>query len=322
MALSQAKRERITRLYECYASNLSIFAPELDDVFGCPLCFRIFTRDAIDAEFITEEHIISRKLGGRLTTLTCKDCNNKDGSRLDSHLVNEFRTRDKIAGLSNSPIKGRVEIPNAKQDVDIYFSKPDSSGLMIVGDPKRSNPKSVQSIMRTMEGDAKNLSFILKTDFSPLNSQVAKLRAAYLLMFYYFGYEYVAQESVKLVRQQILSTEKDLIASKAVLDFRQTPDELNSVSLIRTPTDLRCFVVSLKISTKIDRSFGVVLPGLGKGNETIYDRWYAQRDSLKSLQIDATYFLPDPEAPIGYIYKGFVTALWNNQNNKTTALNG
>jgi hypothetical protein len=312
MALSPAKRERITRLYQSYASNLSILAPQLDDVFGCPLCFRIFTRDAIDAEFITEEHIISRKLGGRLTTLTCKDCNNKDGSRLDSHLVNEFRTRDKIAGLSNSPLKGQVQTPNAKQDVDIYFSKPDSPGLTIVGHPKRSNPKSVQSIMHTMEEGAQNVSFILKPHYSALNSQVAKLRAAYLLMFYYFGYEYVAQESVKLVRQQILSTEKDLIASKAVLDFRQPPEELNSVSVIRTPTALRCFVVSLKISTEIDRSFGVVLPGLGKGDETIYDRWYAQRDNLKGLQIDATYFLPAPDAPLGYIYVGHVTSLWNS----------
>ena len=312
MALSEAKRQRITRLYQVYASNLSLFAPQLNDVFGCPLCFRIFGRDAIDAEFITEEHIISRKLGGRLTTLTCKDCNNDDGSRLDSHLINEFRTRDKIAGLSNKPLKGRIEIPNAKQDVDIYFSNPDSPGLLIVGDPKRSNPKSVEAIMHIMEEDAKKVSFILKSDYSPLNSQVAKLRAAYLLMFYYFGYEYIAQESVKLVRQQILSPENDLIASKAVLAFGQLPEEQNSISLIRTPSDLRCLFVTLKISTEIDRSFGVVLPGLEKGNETIYNRWYAQKDSLNGLQLNVTYFLPNPNAPIGYIYNGFVTWFWNN----------
>jgi hypothetical protein len=312
MALSQAKRERITRLYQIYSSNLSLLAPELKDVFGCPLCFGIFGRDALDAEFLTEEHIIPRKLGGKLTTLTCKDCNNQDGSRLDSHLVNEFRTRDKIAGLCHSPLKGRVETPTAKQDVEIYLSNPQSPGLLILGDPKRSNPKSVQSIMRTMEEDSKNVSFILTSDYNPLNSQVAKLRAAYLLMFYYFGYEYIAQESVKLIRQQILSTEKDLIASKAVLDFRQTPDELNSVGLIHTPSDLRCFIVSLKLSTEIDRSFGVVLPGLGKGEETIYDRWYAQKDNLRGLEFDGTYFLTNRETPIGHIYKGLITAVWNN----------
>jgi hypothetical protein len=312
MALSKAKRERITRFYQTYSSNLSLLVPELTDVFACPLCFGIFGREALDAEFITEEHIIPRKLGGKLTTLTCKDCNNQDGSQLDSHLVSEFRTRDKIEGLSHSPLKGRVETPTAKQDVEIYLSNPQSPGLLILGDPKRSNPKSVQSIMRTMEEDAKNVSFILKSDYNPLNSQIAKLRAAYLLMFYYFGYEYVVQESVKLVRQQIQSPDKDLIASKAVLDFRQTPDELNRVSLIRTPSDLRCFIVSLKLSTEIDRSFGVVLPGLGKGEETIYDRWYAQKDNLRGLQFDGTYILSNPEAPIGHIYKGLITEVWNN----------
>ena len=90
MRNAQSKRKRLGRMFEAYASNLSSFAPSLQNIFGCPLCFRGFTRDALESEGLTEEHIISRELGGRLITITCKECNSQGGSELDVELVNEF----------------------------------------------------------------------------------------------------------------------------------------------------------------------------------------------------------------------------------------
>jgi len=51
----------------------------------CPLCLDVFGRDALETGALTLEHPIPRKTGGRLRTLSCKRCNNKHGSRLDSH---------------------------------------------------------------------------------------------------------------------------------------------------------------------------------------------------------------------------------------------
>ncbi len=143
MGNTQSKRRRLTRYFEAYASNLSFFIPSLRNVFACPLCLRGFNPDALESEGLTEEHVISRELGGKLITLTCKDCNSRGGADLDVHLANEFRALDKISGLRAKPFKGRVKVGDVKQDVEVYVSGDQSPRLRIIGDTKRTNPKEV-----------------------------------------------------------------------------------------------------------------------------------------------------------------------------------
>jgi hypothetical protein len=312
MRNSQSKSNRLARLFEAYASNLSICDPALQNVIACPLCLRKFTLDALESKILTEEHIISRELGGKLVTLTCKECNSSDGSELDSNLINEFRALDGLSGLSGKPFKGRVKMRDAKQDVEIYFSTGKSPKIRLVGDKQRVNPASAQAIMQALEKEPKEVSFQVDFGYSPQKANVAKLRAAYLLMFRYFGYEYILHESLKEVRQQILSPGQDIIASKASIAFKHDPEELNSIGLIRSPSELRAFIVSFKVSTAIDRSFGVILPGFSSDSNGIYDRWSEKSEALKDSQMDITYILQNPNAPPGYIYQGVVTSAWDN----------
>jgi hypothetical protein len=311
MGNTQSKRRRLARFFEAYASNLSAFVPSLQNIFACPLCLRGFTQDALESEGLTEEHVISRELGGRLITLTCKECNSRDGAELDVHLVNEFRALDKISGLSAQPFKGRVKVGDAKQDVEIYVSGGKSPRLRLVGDKKRTNPASLREIEQLLESEPRGVKFQLNFGYDRHRANVAKLRAAYLLMFKYFGYEYILHKNVEGVRQQILTPGQDLIASKASFAFGLAPEELNSIALLRHSPELRCFVVSFRVSTAVDRSFGVILPGLGDGGDDVYERWHERRETLKGVQLDATFVLQNPNAPPGYIYKGAITSAWD-----------
>jgi 5-methylcytosine-specific restriction endonuclease McrA len=108
MGNTRSKRKRLARLFEAFAANLSAFDSSQQNIFACPLCLRGFTQDALESEGLTEEHIISRELGGRLITLTCKECNSRGGAELDVHLVNEFRALDKIGSPAYLVLRGRA----------------------------------------------------------------------------------------------------------------------------------------------------------------------------------------------------------------------
>lgn len=311
MGNTRSKRKRLARLFEAFAANLSAFDSSQRNIFACPLCLRGFTPDALESEGLTEEHIISRELGGRLITLTCKECNSRGGAELDAHLVNEFRALDKISGLSDKPLKGRVKVGDVKQEVEVYVSGDKSPLLQLVGDKKRTNPASLLEIERSLESEPGNVRFQLNFGYDRHRANVARLRAAYLLMFRYFGYEYILHKNVERVRQQILTPGQGVIASKASFAFGLAPEELNSVGLLRSPSELRCFVVSFKVSTAVERTFGVILPGLGEGGDDVYERWDEKRETLKGAELEATFFLQNPNAPPGYIYKGAVTSAWN-----------
>jgi hypothetical protein len=277
-------------------------------MFACPLCLRGFTRDALESEGLTEEHVISRELGGRLITITCKECNSRGGAELDVHLINEFRALDKISGLSEKPFRGRVKVGDVKQDVEIYVSGDKSRRLRLVGDKKRTNPASLREIEHSLEAEPGKVKFQLNFGYDRHRANVAKLRAAYLLMFRYFGYEYILHKNVERVRRQILTPGQDMIASKASFAFGLAPEELNSIGLLRSPPGLRCFIVSFRVSTAVERSFGVVLPGLDDAGDDIYERWDEKRETLKGVELDATFFIQNPNAPLGYIYKRAVTS--------------
>src|SRR5437868_1137324 len=74
-------------LFDRYAADLKRFAPALAEQFGCPLCLKAFPHSEPLGEVVSEEHVVPGALGGRITTLTCKRCNNEMGSKLESHLV-------------------------------------------------------------------------------------------------------------------------------------------------------------------------------------------------------------------------------------------
>jgi hypothetical protein len=200
---------------------------------------------------------------------------------------------------------------DAERAEAVKAAKPLIEGLPYSLDRGHIHPASLREIEQLLESEPGSVKFQLNFGYDRHRANVAKLRAAYLLMFKYFGYEYILHKNVEGVRQQILTPGQDLIASKASFAFGLAPEELNSIALLRHSPELRCFVVSFRVSTAVDRSFGVILPGLGDGGDDVYERWHERRETLKGVQMDATFVLQNPNAPPGYIYKGAITSAWD-----------
>ena len=61
--------------------------PELQDPYVCPLCRRPFTREGLANGTLTLEDAPPKSYGGKPVALTCKPCNNSNGSSVDPSLA-------------------------------------------------------------------------------------------------------------------------------------------------------------------------------------------------------------------------------------------
>jgi|GEM_PF-2990085 len=268
-----SKENKTEFLFNIYSANLQMYHSNLRDIFICPICFGGYSRDAIASKEITREHIIPSKLSGRLETLTCKSCNNKrGGSDVESHLVRRFRTEDILAGKSNSPLRSKIKIGEGEFGADVYLSE-NGPNIRIDGIPKISNPKLLSRAMKAFEAGTTNFGVSASLGYKDIPSRIAVLRIAYLLMFHYFGYGYALYKHLDKIREQILNPNNEADVMKGIIKLRSKPTTKSMVTIVIEPKELRCFFVILDLSTKINRYFGVVLPGFDDQNETIYERW-------------------------------------------------
>lgn len=146
------RARRREQLFDCYASNLAAYRPELQNVFLCPLCFRLFDRDSLTRNDASIEHILPHSLGVReAITLTCRRCNNRVSELLDAALVNRFRAEDALSGLSHQPLKARVQIGNGEMGVNWHLFAGDPPQIDIYGVPEASNPNLHAGAVRALE---------------------------------------------------------------------------------------------------------------------------------------------------------------------------
>jgi hypothetical protein len=323
------------KLFQLYADNLSVHFPKLRDVFLCPICLNAFLRDALytvvdvrDA-LLTAEHIIPEAIGGQICTLTCKECNNRiGGSQLDSHLIQKLKVDD--LDLNETPLRVWAQVKGYGVEVELYVN---DQHLEIYSLSNAPGPNSriveLIDIVQTVEqetgrinidpgiagsrgllGENDQLSFALKgrSGYSPLRLKCAILKIGYLLMFHFFGYEYILHKNLQQVRTQILNPDNDSIISQAVFPLEQASPNPNGVNLLYLPKSKRCFFVTLAI---FNRFFGVVLPGLDDASESIYEKWNVSgKVDFKIIPIP-----PDPE----FRKYGFPTWIWYNADKEMLA---
>jgi hypothetical protein len=302
---------RKQRLFECYAANLSACRSDLTDLFACPVCLRLFDREALEAREVTEEHVVPGSLGGRMVTLTCRKCNCTAGSRLESQLVRRLEREDFLAGLTTSPVLGRVLIGEG-EIVGAVYRYPDR--IELHGMPQITSPQryaAAVSILRSgvVPGD---ISLRLRSEYKGLSSWVAVLRMGYLLAFCYFGYEYVLHPSVQQVREQILRPQDQVIPSRAVCSLGEAPQARSILGLLYEPNELRCFFAVLRLKSAVVKYLGVALPGIDAESRHIYDRWGAAPAPIGDLQFKAAFVPFDPEFVCDPGNVGFAYWFWRD----------
>lgn len=273
MGKATRARNKIKELFDRYSSNLSYCFPEAKEIFICPICQDNYTREAIDEGLLSLEHIIPSRLGGRWVTLTCKKCNNEQGTTLDAQIIRRLKVEDILTGRSKSPIRSRITIGDGDFTADVYLSHEGKRNVQIIGIPESSNPERRDRAVTNLESGTLEINLKGDLGYKAVASKVGVIRMAYLMMFSVFGYGYVQANSLDVVRDQIASFNDEKPPLKGVVVLNQ-PNFHNKIGLLTSPESLRSFFVILKLSTKYSKHyFGVSLPGLDKDSFALYERW-------------------------------------------------
>jgi hypothetical protein len=302
-------RSRKERLFDCYAANLSAVRPEYVDSFACPVCLRLLNRERLATGEITEEHVIPRSLGGRIVTLTCRECNSTAGHSLESHLVRRLERDDFVTGVGGKPQRVKALIGDGEITGQVY-RYPDR--VEFHGIPAISNPKLHALAVSILEGAdmPPEVTLALPSVSKGLPSWIAVLRMGYLLAFCHFGYDYVLDPSVSQVRQQVLQHSQQIIPSRAVGWLAEAPLGGNVLGLLYAPSELRCLFAVLRLCTSAVRYLGVALPGPGTKSQQLYERWAGVSSPIAHVRFKALFmpldhsFLCEPSSV------GFARWLW------------
>ena len=306
--VTQGDKQRVD-LFDRYSSNLTGYLSDWKDVFACPLCLQIFDRKSLFTNSISLEHVIPKVLGGKLLTLTCRECNNRDGSRLEADLVRQINVESIFGSPSTEMLRGLVKVGDGEITADVSLSP---GSLLVVGHPELSNPRQTEAVEEALKSGNDEFRFSVNFGYNIDDSRIAVLRMGYLLMFTYFGYGYILHQNLDRVRKQILHPRQEIIPTKSVFLLKQTPTTNYSVNLIRSPSDFRCFIAVVNLPLMGGRCFGVVLPGLDESGEKIYERWHCLGEKALNTTFSIRTIPFHPEFLFDQKCIGLPFRLWND----------
>jgi hypothetical protein len=166
----------------------------------CPLCWQETPYGDMSLE-----HAVPGAVGGKYTTLTCRRCNNDQGAALDSHVANFQTIIDTFKGHGALPVT--LDVNGKRMAANLKWGD-GSKDFHVVA--KASNPKEVAAIQQDFKaGLVPELSFSFSYGYALNLLNTALLRAAYLVLFKCFGYEYARHEIIQSLRRRICDTSLD-----------------------------------------------------------------------------------------------------------------
>ena len=296
------------RFFDLYSRNWELVKrhpnlrvePDVSDVFVCPLCIKFFPRDAIDAKAITLEHVPPKKFGGKVRTMTCRECNNWGGSKLESQLGHQLQLIEVLSGQSGSSSDVEYFV-NEQIGLPATVHRPNSDTWQLFGDPKRTNPSDLANLYESLKKtDSQSFKLTLRfTSHKARHPEAALLRIAYLLAFSIFGYSFLLNPSLPVLRGQIKHPEITVLPTWGILR-EDLPEEFLGINVITRPQELRSFLVvfDLKAPQKTIIRYGVIIPGPNEPGLTIYDSLSKQDGNSISFRItkitDTIDFLKEP----------------------------
>jgi hypothetical protein len=252
---------KLDALFRLYAADLERLIPEHRGCFACPVCLRVIERQSDLRLVVAEDHIVPEALGGNISTLTCRPCNNGSGSALESHLVQHV-----LVEARKRPHRGTIDIDGAVHRVELYPPESPDQPFRIVGMPKQSDRRQIQAAEQRMAEGAKEIKLDMSMGYIQLRSAVALIRSAYLLMFRTFGYSYVLDASAQPIREQLANPLVETPVLRGVswrVDSDHPPTEQTRLTIAVSP--LQCFVAFLRLCDEPRHLAAVTLPPPGVG---------------------------------------------------------
>ena len=284
LEISKKEYER-SRLYNIFSENFHSIKketfiqiePDIPNSYICPLCTKCLSNIELDQtrdNCLTLEDVPPKKLGGKPITLTCKKCNNTAGSLLDEELRKKLISDEFFEGIPGAIVDAKIRL---SKDLFISgtLSHRKSGGLSVhlfKNGPNANEKKShcIEKAREHLENNGlRKVDFNLKM-YRKCRPEVALLRIAYLLAFSTFGYGFLFNPNLELIREQIKKPSENILPSFGVIndDFSNTEP---GIYIIVEPKELWSFLVifELKTSNRTTKH-GVILPGPSEPGIDIY----------------------------------------------------
>jgi hypothetical protein len=289
-----------TPIFDQMAADLSSVRQEDRDEILCPLCLGEFGRS--DVRSLTKEHVLSKSLGGRAVTLTCKPCNNAGGHKVQAHLKTLFKINEGFRG--DGDFTGRFTMLGETVPVGVHVLR--GAGLAIAA--RGGSPRALEAIERGFKSpDPCKWSVQFKVPYSPGKASAAIARAAYLAAFYQMGYRYILSDAVNILRQEIVSAMDSHSDRLCLLTGKLGPAPApsgNEPEAVIIPVVLedeyKFQVVVMKFQQNRDYWMFCALPAEGQGAESMF------ADLAKAVQLLGTFNLFMAEDENGLVAAQFV----------------
>ncbi len=284
----------VSTLYDVFSANLQLYSKEHSGCFMCPLCLRTFSRDQIRSD-LHKAHIIPKFLGGRDWTLTCRRCNNKVGSEIESCEKERANFNWALLGDGNETTRTRTVVRNERGDA-VGPVQADMRGVRSGADrrlrmnlqPKASNPEASKLLNDHLSAGRGPVRFEFRVTRSSKRANLTYVHAGYLFMFHQFGYEWVFSPGAETIRKQIMSPDDPIIVPMSpALRGLQIPDSAMGALLVAEPADFCQFLIVLPLVRGWAKRYAVWMPLFGCP--------YRQPPEQRGVQLTAVH-VPDHHA--------------------------
>lgn len=219
------------------SQELARFNYDLQGKFRCPTCLRdlSITNDSFvhEDDIITEEHIIPKSVGGKVTTFLCKKCNSTFGAKQTKWFADWIELNEGKAPFSPNPKKQKASLTSNGITINGSLSLSNDGAIEFISDRKRSNPKHYDKYWSSPKPSEINISHNMPVFKNEGALRAGFLTAAYGLWFKSFGYSWVLQKALDDVRRQILNPEEDIITWNYLIETSVCAIETPSVGLVK-----------------------------------------------------------------------------------------
>ncbi len=277
-------------LFDVYSKNAELFDEKYKGLFVCPLCLRAFNQQGLGGliagnkvqPFLALAHLFPEALGGKLTTLSCRDCECGMGTKYEKQLVEHFAAMECVEGSGKR--RARIETPVGPLAATFEWK---DGKFEINAHYKNNNPVTMRQALGQTFKDGKGTITIEGANWK--FARLGFLHGAYLAMFKMYGYEYLATQAAMALRKLLID---DPTATTAPYRFVYVESwngtssiRHESVGTVRVNGTLLCNAAVFKAPTKRHFATVIMLPGFGPEHER---RFEEQLLEDKETQFDYT----------------------------------
>lgn len=240
----------------------------------CPLCLKNFLigfeKGLIPSTNFTLDHFPPESVGGKLKLITCKKCNNEAGRLYEAELIKKMNYEASKGGNIEALIKTKFKAVGVPGNY-ASFVKKNSKGEIILDFPSKLKNKTPFLKAWLDDTSKKNDWEVTLTIPRPDDRKIlrAVLKAAYLICFVNWGYDFLFSSNGELIRSVLNGDEE---YPTQILSFwfdeKNLPKEVQmplGLCIIEKPVELETYVVNVPLKINGYSSIAsVLIPYPGK----------------------------------------------------------